>query len=641
MEYIPSTALEVTTKQVLSNGISTAKVGCLAMANDNSTITVRDLSPGSQQFGSISSMSTPHPQVSLSWNSRHRLLVSSSIAGLIHTWDLATREEKSCFYAHDDIAAKVLCIEDLDMVVSAGMDSLVCSWDLYSGAQKAEYFGHKGGVEYLSYNPAHKLIFSGGVDHDALVWSPFSPSLLYKLRGHHDCLIGIETFPNFPHQLLTADESGFFKVWDVRTFNCLQTFSCERTHVNAFALCPGNIQSRGNTITMGGGIGAAEESLGYSPNYISRVVACTKAITFIDQKNPIGKMITDDFPVVVALYNSEMLTILTASGRSVRVWDVLTGKLKSTFKDIANSDITAMCLDDRKRKFLLGTHDGSIRVYNCANGVEMKSMVSHDAEVSSLLYMGADKLVISTSWDKRIIVHSELEDGMGKIVREMDNLDFHTDDIVTCDFSKPLGYIVTGSLDRFVCVWMLDLGKLHGRVQHSASITAVKFFGDAPIVVASDAEGALCFWRLRKTPFAYKCLHTYHCLTKVDDKGPAVESKETSAAMIHSFDYCFNTQTVVIADEHGALRALKVDFDPDQETIDTEEMWVHARAHQDSILFTQIHFNGDWVISSGQDRCVKIFDTVTGDCLGVLIDGKTNKVIEREHQRNVWKQERE
>lgn len=614
--------MEVTTKQTLSTGISAAKVGCLAVTNDNSTINVRDLSPGSKQFGSICSMSTPHPQVSLAWNCRHRLLVSSSTAGLIHTWDVATREEKSCFFAHEDIAAKVICIEDLDMVISAGMDSLVCSWDLYSGSQQAEYYGHKRGVEYLSYNPTHKLIFSGGVDHDALVWSPFSPSLLYKLRGHNDCLIGIETFPNFPHQLLTADESGFFKIWDVRTFKCLQTFSCERAKVNAFALCPGNMEHTRNAFTNGAGVEDPGEDISYfSSNYISRIAACTKTITFIDQKNPIEKMITDDFPVVVALFNAEMLTILTASGRSVRVWDALTGKLKSTFKDVATSDITAMCIDDRKRKFLLGTHDGTIRVYNCANGVEMKSMTPHDAEVSSLLYMGADKLVISTSWDKRIIVHSELEDKC-KVVREMDNLDFHTDDIVTCDYSKSLGYIATGSLDRYVCVWLLDLGKLHGRVQHNASITAVKFFGDAPIVIASDAEGVICFWRLHKAPISYECLHSYQCVEVNESEVPAVESKSHSAAMIHAFDYSHKIRRVVIGDENGTLRALHVDFDEEKETIDTSVTWIVARAHQDGILFTQIPDAAEWILTSGQDRCVKIFDMNNGDCLGVLIDGK-------------------
>ena len=66
---------------------------------------------------------------------------------------------------------------------------------------------------------------------------------------------------------------------------------------------------------------------------------------------------------------------------------------------LTESDITSVCLDDRQRKFIAGEANGSVRVYNYANGAVMKSMVSHTREVSKLLYCNELKVVISCSWD--------------------------------------------------------------------------------------------------------------------------------------------------------------------------------------------------------------------------------------------------
>jgi hypothetical protein len=47
---------------------------------------------------------------------------------------------------------------------------------------------------------------------------------IFRLKGHHSSLVGIEAIEGSP-QIITADVQGVFKLWDMRTFECVQTFS--------------------------------------------------------------------------------------------------------------------------------------------------------------------------------------------------------------------------------------------------------------------------------------------------------------------------------------------------------------------------------------------------------------------------------
>ncbi|KAJ1419675.1 hypothetical protein B484DRAFT_300456, partial [Ochromonadaceae sp. CCMP2298] len=67
----------------------------------------------------------------------------------------------------------------------------------------------------LTYNPQHRLIFSCGFEHDACVWSPFVNSMVFRLKGHHASLVGVQSVEG-SHEVITADTAGVFKLWDVR-----------------------------------------------------------------------------------------------------------------------------------------------------------------------------------------------------------------------------------------------------------------------------------------------------------------------------------------------------------------------------------------------------------------------------------------
>ena len=186
--------------------------GCVpACSCADSTMALWDLDPGSKQYSYITCWPTPHVQMSLAWSRQYTTLYSGSTTGLVHSWDIKSREETSCMAGHSDIVMDVVAIQQLDNVASASLDSTICMWDMCTGSLRQTLKGHKKGVLSLAYCPDFRFVISSGFDHEALVWSPFVPSLLYKLKGHSTPLLGVRSVPNKP-EVITASVDGQYKV---------------------------------------------------------------------------------------------------------------------------------------------------------------------------------------------------------------------------------------------------------------------------------------------------------------------------------------------------------------------------------------------------------------------------------------------
>ena len=280
--------------------------------------------------------------MTMCWQNSHRLLYSGSVGGRVHAWDVEKKEQRCCFEGHTDIVMDVLALDYLDSIVSASLDTHINIWDSYTEQQTARLSGHHMGVNSLAYNATHRFLISTGFDHDVFVWSPFVSTLLYKLKGHRavgapfprrtvlpwlslnrdplrvilwmQALVGCHSVEG-TSELITADTGGTVKLWDLRTFGCVQTFTTEHE--------PGDLNDLTGTLSSFThvklpSLTAALELEGSEPDDY-RLVVASKKLHFFDQERVRQEPVSDEGPIRVACFNSESLTIFTASERNVKV----------------------------------------------------------------------------------------------------------------------------------------------------------------------------------------------------------------------------------------------------------------------------------------------------------------------------------
>ncbi|KAG3004371.1 hypothetical protein PC128_g19107 [Phytophthora cactorum] len=441
---------------------------------------------------------TPTSQNCLKWYPESSVLFSAGVSGIVYAWDAERMEEKHHMSgevhgrvltrSHDDIVLDLLTLPTLESLASASMDRTIRLWDVHTGKHKQQLDGHAKGVRSLAYSPEYRFLVSAGFDFDALVWNPYVDQLILRLHGHNNSLCGVEIIPDTP-QIITADVDGVFKVWDIRNFACMQTFTAE------------NMGDVKNIVSI---------------TSAKRIVAAGKKLIKFDYEKLENPELTDDHPVFSALYNPTSLSFITAAGRDVKIWDARLGKLIRVYRDLSSTDLTTLCLDFRERKFIIGDHGGNIHVFDFLNGSHMKSFAypdfgnrAHTAEVTKLCYCAEHMAVISVSWDCSINIHDERDSERGVLLRRL--VGGHSTDITALSFSYHLSLLASGSSDCSLQVWDYEFGRLDTTcIGHVSGLLCLHFLDPFPLLLSSDSTGNLCFWAMRPSArYKGKCVFRF------------------------------------------------------------------------------------------------------------------------------------
>ena len=326
---------------------------------------------------------TSEIQLTVKWWEPIQQLFTGGWDSVIHTYNVVDWEEigvregwnplKKDKVGHEGPILDLLPIYEKGYLVSWGIDAQIWLWNLKTLEGKHTLVGHQLGVYWLDWYADSDILLSAGLEHDVYVWNPLVDKRIFLLKGHNHSLVGVKHLKG-TYQLISADISGMFRVWDVRTFTTIQTFNCPLNEINWYALT-------------------------WPPK---RIVAGGRRLIFYDYDEPTDHHLADDQQWLWVLYNPIFYTFITAHPKCIKVWDACTGKLQSVFRELSTKDITWICLDERQRKLFVGNCKGHVFSINIKNGAPMKKFEDHKGDVSCLCYWGDKNILLSSSWDKNV-----------------------------------------------------------------------------------------------------------------------------------------------------------------------------------------------------------------------------------------------
>jgi len=204
--------------------------------------------------------------------------------------------------------------------------------------------------------------------------------------------------------------------------------------------------------------------------------------------------------------------------------------------NICGEEISACCLDDRKRKIVIGDIKGRINIYNCSNGQEMKSVHRpYDSAVCSLDYYDEAKRFLAgfvggqvAIFDENVMeecllvrqievfgnLHRQLSDQKGidlnlvnartpivqRTFRKIhhDNNKLQKEMLCARFDPRSEGVVTVDSTDGMLCIWDYASSKSIIEVQacnkYTTQIVQMIILSPYPFIITSDSNGNLIVW---------------------------------------------------------------------------------------------------------------------------------------------------
>jgi WD40 repeat protein len=256
---------------------------------------------------------------------------------------------------------------------------------------------------------------------------PFEARVFKVLKGHRNDIKSVAVANN-GYFAASADSGGVISLWDLKTWNLVETMKDSRGGLNAIAF---SLDS--NFIVSGGD---NKEAIVWS---------------LIDRK-PLYKTKIRDKITSISFAGDSLVSIGTDS-KKVYVWDYK--RDKDPIKKSTDKDVLCIAASPDGKQFATGSNDDAVTIWNSSTGDKLRVLKGHENNVKSVIYSSGGKWLISAGDDNNIIIWDPVE---GSLIRKIQG---HRDNINFLAMSADGGQLVSSESkksDGAIIIWNPSTG---------------------------------------------------------------------------------------------------------------------------------------------------------------------------------------
>ncbi len=391
-------------------------------------------------------------------------LASGSKDGTVRVWDAGTGRPIHVLTGHAGEVVSVAFSPDGKRLSSASDDKTVKVWEVSSGNLLLTLQGHTEGLLTLAYSPDGQRLATGSGErgHDekpgavkvwdartgqqletlpghsqsvafspdgkrlarasgkgVKIWDATAKQELFQLQGHARLVTGLAFSPN-GKLLATAGQDGMVKIWDAASGSHLHTCHGHTDIVPRVAFSPDSKRlasaSEDNTVKIWNALtGMNEYTLRGHQQYVLDVAFSPDGKRLVSsgydstvrlwdmatpQDGPASKAHRHEVAGIALRPDSRC--IASASGREVKVWEVVTGK--ECFRKEHTSNVQGLAYSRDGQCLALADSEGGVRAWEIATGQETLRLEGHTGGANRVAYSPDGKRLASAGQDQTVVL---------------------------------------------------------------------------------------------------------------------------------------------------------------------------------------------------------------------------------------------
>ncbi|XP_030610137.1 WD repeat-containing protein 49-like [Archocentrus centrarchus] len=332
-----------------------------------------------------------------------------------------------------------------------------------SSKQEPYIWKFKQGAKCFDYNASLQLMVTGGCDQKVRLWSRYvTTSPVATLLGHHTTVLDVAIYQHVG-QIFSYSRDVELRVWDISTHQCLKVLGLQFP-----CLQQGRIPEHGNFPFLLLSPPLPDEM---QPHLLVACKDYLAVLNLAERRRGGGGWLTDagkEFgteykwgpSLSCALYNPTLRQVVTGhADSSLFLWDVETGKRRLYILNAHGEEVlSCMALDSSHRRLITGAHNGTIKVWNLLNGLNLHKLEPiTNSEVTGLTCLH-DNQLLAVGWSQRITQYSIAGDKDLKVRADTSwkSSGVHKSDILTVCQCPALRVVATASYDGEVVIWRME-----------------------------------------------------------------------------------------------------------------------------------------------------------------------------------------
>ena len=421
-----------------------------------------------------------------------RILASGHGDGTVQLWNVKTGKNQAVLKGHARYVTTLDFSPDGKTLIS-GSDKTVRQWDVKTQKQKKTIVGHTNNVNSVAYSVDGSTFASSSWNRDEVrLWCADTGIQKATLNGHTPSVNSIDYSPD-GKIIATGHWDGKIRLWDVSTRKLKKTLAGHTDKIWCI-----NFSPDGKTIASGG---------------YDNMVRLWNVETGRQIKMTIRHTVRKGYENCVrsVVFSPDGMTLASASGLEVWLWDVSTDQLKKildvhTDKKIFNmghtdKEIFSLSFSPDGKTIVAGGSDKTVRIWDVDTG-KQKNIISERS-----LHFGIKS--VSFSPDGRTIAGSSFNSvrlwdvKTGKRKAILTRHDFPP--IRSVSFSPDGKMLASGGSGRSVRLWDVSNKRWWNVFKkrsiatfkgHVSSVTSVSFSPDSKTLASGSDDGTILLWDL-------------------------------------------------------------------------------------------------------------------------------------------------